>query len=525
MPSKITLWKQLRGIATSRMLGRLTGGTGQAEELSSTDVRNWLSVYTIAQIDSGSLTFAALPRSSAVPTIGSDLTNKLYVDTFAAGLTAKVAVRVATTVAGTLATSFENGDTIDGIVLATSDRILIKDQSAGAENGVYTVAATGAPTRATDSDTSAEVLQGTFMLVLLGTANSGRQFVQATVSPTLGTSSLVYTQLSAPTVYTSSLGVQLVGADFRSNFVANDGLVLSTNSLTVAYDNSSIGISSNLLAVKALGVTNAMLAGSIADNKLSQITAANKVSGLALSSLGSITVGAGLVPAANLGTGTPSVTTFLRGDGTYAVPAGSGTGDMLLATTQTNTAAKTFNDTTLLLRNVANTFNGSFVNTNTANRVYTLKDAAGTVAFVADITGTNSGTNTGDQTISLTGNVTGSGVGSFVTTIGAAVVTNAMLAGSITASKLVGTDIVTVGTVTAGTWSTGAVIGPATVTLGSDATGDTYYRNASGVLTRLAIGTVGQVQTVAGGLPSWAAASSGALSDSDKTRLVYGACG
>ena len=64
----------------------------------------------------------------------------------------------------------------------------------------------------------------------------------------------------------------------------------------------------------------------------------------------------------------------------------------------TNTANKTFNDTTFLLRNVADTFNGSFVNTNTANRIYTLQDAAGTIAFTSDITGTNSGTNTGDQT-------------------------------------------------------------------------------------------------------------------------------
>lgn len=123
--------------------------------------------------------------------------------------------------------------------------------------------------------------------------------------------------------------------------------------------------------------------------------------------------------------------------------------------------------------------------------------------------GTSSGTNTGDQTITLTGDVTGSGTGSFATTIGAGKVTNAMLAGSIAASKLVGTDIATVGTVTAGTLSTGAVIGGVTMTLGSDATGDVYYRNSGGVLTRLAIGTSGQVLTVSGGLPSWAAASGG----------------
>lgn len=123
--------------------------------------------------------------------------------------------------------------------------------------------------------------------------------------------------------------------------------------------------------------------------------------------------------------------------------------------------------------------------------------------------GTSSGTNTGDQTIALTGDVTGTGTGSFAATIGALKVTNAMLAGSIAASKLVGTDIATLGTVTAGTLSTGAVIGGVTVTLGSDATGDVYYRNAGGVFTRLGIGSAAQVLTVTGGLPSWAAASGG----------------
>lgn len=79
--------------------------------------------------------------------------------------------------------------------------------------------------------------------------------------------------------------------------------------------------------------------------------------------------------------------------------SGSGSGDMVLSAAQTNTGAKTFLDTTLLLRNVADTFNGSFTNTNTADRIYTLKDADGTLAFTSDITGINSGTNTGDQAV------------------------------------------------------------------------------------------------------------------------------
>jgi len=65
-------------------------------------------------------------------------------------------------------------------------------------------------------------------------------------------------------------------------------------------------------------------------------------------------------------------------------------------------------------------------------------------------------------------------------------------------------NITGVGTVTSGTWSTGAVIAGATMTLGSDATGDVYYRNASGVLTRLAVGSDADVLTLSSGIPSWA---------------------
>jgi len=77
---------------------------------------------------------------------------------------------------------------------------------------------------------------------------------------------------------------------------------------------------------------------------------------------------------------------------------GGGSGDMVLASTQTVSGLKTFLSTMFGLRNVADTFTAFFTNTITANRTYTLKDADGTLAFTTDITGVNSGTNTGDET-------------------------------------------------------------------------------------------------------------------------------
>ena len=101
-------------------------------------------------------------------------------------------VRVATTTAGTLATSFENGDTVDGITLATGDRILIKGQASGSENGIYVVAASGSPTRATDYDIDAEIRQS-LVFVQLGTVNAGCVFRNSNTSTiTVNTTAITY---------------------------------------------------------------------------------------------------------------------------------------------------------------------------------------------------------------------------------------------------------------------------------------------------------------------------------------------
>lgn len=109
----------------------------------------------------------------------------------------KAAVRVATTAAGTLSSDFENGDSIDGVTLATGDRILIKDQASAPENGIYTVNASGAPTRATDMDENDEVL-GAIVVVREGTSNADLIFqVTSDTDPfTIGTDDMVWAQYS-----------------------------------------------------------------------------------------------------------------------------------------------------------------------------------------------------------------------------------------------------------------------------------------------------------------------------------------
>lgn len=109
----------------------------------------------------------------------------------------KEPVRVATTAAITLATGLENGDTIDGVTLATGDRVLVKDQASGLENGIYIVNASGAPDRALDYDHGREVW-GSLVYVIAGTANGGKVYRNTnTTLPTIDTDALTFAELAA----------------------------------------------------------------------------------------------------------------------------------------------------------------------------------------------------------------------------------------------------------------------------------------------------------------------------------------
>ena len=199
--------------------------------------------------------------SLGTPTANTDAANKAYVDSVAQGLDIKESVKVATTGNITLSGS----QTIDGVVVAAEDRVLVKDQSTGTQNGIY-VCQNGAWDRTTDFSAGDDEA-GAFCFVEQGTVNADAGFVCTNDkgSAVVGTDALVFSQFSG------------AGA-----IVAGDALTKSGNTLNVAVDGSSIEVSGDALRVKALGISNAMLAGSIADSKLSQIATADKVAGSAV---------------------------------------------------------------------------------------------------------------------------------------------------------------------------------------------------------------------------------------------------
>jgi hypothetical protein len=120
-----------------------------------------------------------------------------------------VRVRLATTAAITLASQLESGDTIDGTVLATSDLVLVKNQTTASENGVYVVAASGPPTRYTGADTFAE-LNSFIAYVTAGTANKNKVYCQTAILTSLSDNQ---TWLTTGTPFTHVVGPGITEMD------------------------------------------------------------------------------------------------------------------------------------------------------------------------------------------------------------------------------------------------------------------------------------------------------------------------
>ena len=173
-------------------------------------------------------------KNVGTPTASHHAANKGYVDGQLQGLDIKESVRVATTTNGTLSSAFANGQTVDGITLATNDRILLKHQSTASENGIYTVNASGAPTRATDFDSAADVSSGAFVFVEEGTANADNGFVVTTNGAiTPGSTAIAFTQFSGAGNVVGGAGLTKSGSTLDVVGTA-DRITVAADSINIA---------------------------------------------------------------------------------------------------------------------------------------------------------------------------------------------------------------------------------------------------------------------------------------------------
>ena len=185
----------------------------------------------------------------------NSLVSKEYVDAIKQALDVKDSVRLATTAnlsanynnaGGTLTNSGSNAALqLDGVTVVAGNRILVKDQSSGAENGIYVVTTVGdgstawVLTRADDANVSAEMTGGVFTFVEEGTVGADNGYV--------------FTHNGAPTLGTTALTVsQFSGA---GQIVAGDALSKSGNTLNVNDDNITVEVNSDALRIKGIAAT------------------------------------------------------------------------------------------------------------------------------------------------------------------------------------------------------------------------------------------------------------------------------
>lgn len=209
---------------------KMTVTAAGAAIIEAANVAAQLTALGLAAAASAATVSTLVKRDSAGrtkmvdPAVSDDVATKNYVDAVATGLEARD-VRLASAAAlpantyangvagvgATLTASANGALTMDGTAVAVGDRILVKDEAAPANNGIYIVTATGivavAPyilTRALDMDTPAE-FNGILIFVNTGTANMGTAWVSTAASPfTVGTTSCTFIAFN-PTVADASI--------------------------------------------------------------------------------------------------------------------------------------------------------------------------------------------------------------------------------------------------------------------------------------------------------------------------------
>jgi hypothetical protein len=358
------------------------------------------------------------------PTLDTQAANKAYVDSVAAGLSWKNAVRAAST--GNVA-DLAAVTVIDGITLVDGDRVLLKNQTTPSANGIYTYTlSTTTLARSSDMNAAGEFMSAT-VFVSEGSANADSGWTQTAEVTTVGSDAVVWYQFSGASTYTWGTGLgntgntvfvnlgagiaelpsDEVGLDLVSNKAIQLTSALTGGQLTFVLDGgaaSGLEQSSAGLKISANGVTNAMI--------LNESMTFNSDSGNSVTALGDTLIIAGTA-AQGIHTSAVTGTLTITADDASASQKG-------VATFNTASFAVTAGDVTIKAAGVSNAqlanstigFTGSDASSDTVSLGGTLTFIDGATHAAGDLVKTSVATDA--VTISMREATTGAlGVASF----------------------------------------------------------------------------------------------------------------
>ena len=470
--------------AVTGILDEVNGGTGQSS-ITTGDILYGSASNTLSKLAIGAAstylkggttpTWATL--NIAALSDGGTIATQTFVTDLIAGIR-KGSVRVASTGNGTLATAFANGQTVDTVTLVTGDLILLKNQTNQAENGAYTVNASGAPTRATWMNTAAEI-DGVYVAVEDG-SQAGTLWITVSDVTTLGTDNIVFTQ-----VQTSGT----IGGSITDNQIAFGAATANTieGVATFILDGTKMGLgtaspnASSRVHIKGTASTNSTYGLIITDNADAErfrvgdggtVTINNASNPLTLAS-GSISFSGGT---------NNTITSAVSGANGFELLNSSG-GIKLSAASSSTTTSTPF----------------VTITSGTAGVLNSTSNAQGIANIVGTFSPSGAGSNT-FKTLSITPTInqtTHTGI-----TYGIHILPTLTAAADFRGLEITAT----------GHYAIKTTAGKVQFDLGSDAQGDLLVRGSGGELTRLAAGaTAGHVLTSngSGAAPTYQAPSGG----------------
>jgi len=291
--------------------------------------------FTSVTMTTGTITTA--------PSTGNDIVNKTYVDGISAGLNFHQSCRLATTTAlpantynngasgvGATLTANANGAlSVDSTLTVAGNRVLVKNEAAGANNGVYTVTQVGSAgtpyilTRATDYNTSGsginQIDAGDFFLVTAGATNANTSWVQQTPLPiTVGTTALVFQQFGAPITY--SAGTGLTESPSYTFNIGNTGVTANTYGSASSVPQIGVNAQGQITSASNVAIAingNQITSGTVGSTYISG--AYGNITGVG--TLASGTWNASTIGVAYGGTGATTLTGYVKGSGTAALTA------------------------------------------------------------------------------------------------------------------------------------------------------------------------------------------------------------